>query len=226
MLLACLGFCYSWALTTSIYLWSYDIPQNPMRHSTQHFVPHCVTWSVCLLQSKDKRLSEWLDSHGTVSNVTGSQELANSMKHSSDFPVAQMVKNLSAMQETWVWSLGWEDTLEKRVATHFSILAWRIPWTEDPGRLHSMGSQRVGHDWVTNTSICFRHSDWVVWLSRVVIMTFSTWSFYILGSKTMYVLTWFSQMDLFYYSPKLVVFFRLCVLIWGLKSILTIYFKS
>ena len=60
--------------------------------------------------------------------------------------VAQMVKNLPAMQETQVQSLGSEDPLEKGMATHFSILAWRIPWTEDPGGLHSMGSQRVGHD--------------------------------------------------------------------------------
>ena len=64
---------------------------------------------------------------------------------------AQMVKNLPEMQETWVWSLGWEDPLENGMATHSSIQAWRIPWTEDPGRLQSMGSQRAGHDWVTNT---------------------------------------------------------------------------
>ena len=59
--------------------------------------------------------------------------------------VAQMVKNPSAMQETWVQSLGWEDPLEEGMATHSSILAWRIPWTEEPGRLQSMGSQRVRH---------------------------------------------------------------------------------
>ena len=59
--------------------------------------------------------------------------------------MAQMVKNLPAMQETWVRSLGWEDSLEKRMATHSSILAWRIPRTEEPGGLQSMGSQTVGH---------------------------------------------------------------------------------
>ena len=59
--------------------------------------------------------------------------------------VAQMVKNLSAMQKTWVLSLGQEDPLEKGMATHSSILAWRLPRTEEPGRLQSMGSQRVGH---------------------------------------------------------------------------------
>ena len=56
------------------------------------------------------------------------------------------VKNLPAMRETWVRSLGWEDPLEEGMATHSSILAWRIPWTEEPGRLQSMGSQRVGHN--------------------------------------------------------------------------------
>ena len=60
--------------------------------------------------------------------------------------VAQRAKNLPAKQETWVWSLGWEDPLEKRMATHSSILVWRIPWTEEPGGLQSMGSQRVRHD--------------------------------------------------------------------------------
>jgi len=60
--------------------------------------------------------------------------------------VAQLVKNLPVMQETWVQSLGQEDPLENIMAAHSSILAWRIPWTEEPGRLQSMGLQRVGHD--------------------------------------------------------------------------------
>ena len=60
--------------------------------------------------------------------------------------MAQMEKNLPAMQETQVQSLGWEDALEKGMATHSSILAWRIPWTEEPGGLSSMGLQRAGHD--------------------------------------------------------------------------------
>ena len=60
--------------------------------------------------------------------------------------MAQMVKNLPAMQETRVQSLGWEDLLEKGEATHAGILAFRIPWIKEPGRLQSMGSQRVGHN--------------------------------------------------------------------------------
>ena len=63
-----------------------------------------------------------------------------------DYLVAQMVKNPPAKQEIWVRSLGRADPLEKGMATHSSILAWRIPWTEEPGGLQSMGLQRVGHD--------------------------------------------------------------------------------
>ena len=57
-----------------------------------------------------------------------------------------MVKRLYAMQETWIQSLGWEDPLKKEMAAHSSTLAWKIPWTEEPGRLQSTGWQRVGHD--------------------------------------------------------------------------------
>ena len=67
--------------------------------------------------------------------------------------MAQIVENPPAVQETWVRSLGQEDPLEEGMAAHPSILAWRIPWTEEPGRLQSMGSQRVRHDCVTNTHI-------------------------------------------------------------------------
>ena len=88
--------------------------------------------------------------------------------------VVQMVKHLPAMWETWVQSLGWEDPLEKAMATHSSTLAWKIPWMEETGRLQSMGSQRVGHDWATSLtchqftwikdfkiSFSFSVGDWV-----------------------------------------------------------------
>ena len=64
------------------------------------------------------------------------------------------------MWETWVRSLGREDPLEKEMATHSSILAWRIPWTEEPGGLQSTGSQRVRHDWTTSLSL-YKHYDCV-----------------------------------------------------------------
>ena len=62
------------------------------------------------------------------------------------FPGRSVVKNQPAIQETQVPPLGWEDPLEKEIATHSSIVAWEIPWTEEPGGLKSMGSQKVGHD--------------------------------------------------------------------------------
>ena len=67
--------------------------------------------------------------------------------------VAQMVKHLSIMWETRVWSLGWEDPLEKEMTIHSSILAWKIPWTEEPSGLLFIGSQRIGRDWAANTSL-------------------------------------------------------------------------
>ena len=72
--------------------------------------------------------------------------------------VAQIVKNLPAVQETQVWSLGRKDPLEKGMATRSSILTWRIPWTEEPGGLQSMESQRVGHNWATNTQETLREN--------------------------------------------------------------------
>ena len=65
--------------------------------------------------------------------------------------MAHLIKNLSALWENWVWSLGWDDPLQKGMATHSSILAWKIPWTEEHGKLHFMEWQRHQHDWVTNT---------------------------------------------------------------------------
>ena len=73
--------------------------------------------------------------------------------------VAQRVKRLPTMRETWVRSLGQEDPLEKAMAPHSSTLAWKTPWTEKPGRLQSMGSPRVGHDWATSLSL-FTFMHW------------------------------------------------------------------
>ena len=83
------------------------------------------------------------------------------MEHYMTFAslVAQMVKRLPTMRETWVRSLGWEDPLEKEMATHSSILAWKIPWTGDPGRLQSIQSQRARHDWVTSLHRAFKNSE-------------------------------------------------------------------
>ena len=79
--------------------------------------------------------------------------------------VAQRLKHLPTTQETWVRSLGWEDPLEKEMATHSSSLAWRIPWTEEPGGLWSTGSRTVGHDWATSLSLSLsKCTSWVATL--------------------------------------------------------------
>ena len=75
-----------------------------------------------------------------------SSGIAGSYGSSRTSLVAQTIKRLSTMQETRVLSLGWKDPLEKEMAIHSSTIAWKIPWTEEPGRLQSMGLQRVGHD--------------------------------------------------------------------------------
>ena len=78
------------------------------------------------------------------------------MSTRKDLRVAQTVKNLPEKQETRVWSLGWQVPLEKGMAIHSSILAWRVAWTEKNGGLQSVESQRVGHDWVTTTPVLTR----------------------------------------------------------------------
>ena len=96
------------------------------------------------------------------------------MDHRSSL-VAQLVKNPPAVRETWVLSLGQQDPLEKGMAIHSSILAWRIPWTEEPSGLQSMGSQRVGHDWSTNTFTFFPWIILIVHWQPFVIMTEELW---------------------------------------------------
>ena len=81
---------------------------------------------------------------GEEDTLTFSEHLVSSL-------VAQSVKNQPVTQETWVRSLGREDSLEKGMTTYCSVLTWRIPWTEEPSRLQSLESQRVGHGWVANT---------------------------------------------------------------------------
>ena len=89
---------------------------------------------------------------------------------------APTVRRLPAIRETPVQLLGWEDPLEKEMAPHSSTLAWRIPWTEEPGRLWSMGSQRVKHNWATSLSFPFlmfwkQALSWALWSSRYCSLT-------------------------------------------------------
>ena len=93
-----------------------------------------------------------MKSFSTSSNNISTSEQFHSITLTVASLVAESVKNLPAVQETRVQSLGWEDPLEKVIASHSSILAWKISWTEEPGGLQSMGSQRLGHDWETSLS--------------------------------------------------------------------------
>ena len=81
--------------------------------------------------------------------------------------MAQMVKCLSTMWETRVQSLGWGDPLEKEMAIHSSTIAWKIPWTEEPGRLQSMELQRVRHDWATSLSLSHLYLDEHIYISDI-----------------------------------------------------------
>ena len=88
--------------------------------------------------------------------------------------VAQMAKRLSAMWETWVQSLGWEGPLEKEMAIHSSTLVWTIPWTEEPGRLQSIGPQRVRHDWsdlAPSTWALIFVVRWLLWLFSPLLVS-------------------------------------------------------
>ena len=106
--------------------------------------------------------------------------------------VAQTVKHLSTMRETWVRSLDWEDPLEKEMAIHSSTIAWKIPWTEEPGRLQSMGSQRVGHDWVTS-----RHVKSALYLGYVIRSMSS--EFVCLPKRAEYVFSCLESLELLSY---------------------------
>ena len=87
----------------------------------------------------------WVTVHGVAKSPTRLSDFTDSLTNLTSL-VAQRLKRLPAMRETWVQSLGRKDALEKEMAIHSSILAWEIPWTEEPGGLQSMGSQRVGHN--------------------------------------------------------------------------------
>ena len=112
-------------------------------------------------ESVDWLLSPWLiDSEGAVHIKSGTDPTVrktNSRLPMSSGFVAQSVKNLPAMQETQVQLLGWEDPLEKEMATHSTILAWRIPWTEEPGRFPVHRIARVGRDLATKPPTLYYH---------------------------------------------------------------------
>ena len=141
----------------------------------RHQKMHRRLWGVSIKERKSGRQSGcsriWLTALvESLINSTTIYWVLTYMRSGASL-VAQIVKNLPVMQETRVQPLGWEDPLEKGMATHSSILAWRIPWTEEPDLLQSMGLQRVGHVWVTNAYLpcaghygccCGNSNEWAI----------------------------------------------------------------
>ena len=127
------------------------------RSNWQHLLDH---WKSKRVPEKHLPLLYWLRQSlwlcGSPQSVVSLAKLI--FQHNKTSLLAQMVKHLSAMRETWVQPLGQEDPLEKEMAIHSSTIAWKIPWTEEPGRLQSMGWQRVGHDWATSLT----HKLWKI----------------------------------------------------------------
>ena len=123
----------------------------------------------------------------------------------SSSQVAQKVKNLPEMQETHVWSLDWEGPLEKRMTIHSGILAWKIPWTEEPGRRQSTGSQRVWHNWKTNT-FTFMFIELVILSDDLIlsITSFSSWPNWGGG----WVGWWVVVIVVVFYNQKIFILYR------------------
>ena len=114
------------------------------------------------------------------------------------------IKNLLVMQETWIRSLGWEDPLKKAMAPHYSILDWRIPWTEEPGGLQPMGLQRVGHDQETNT-----HTYMRAWISLANYTLKS--HFYLLTIRIQWCNWYFYIYSFMHHHCILLLFFHILV---------------
>ena len=154
-------------------IWSYLSSSSAIKHSQgleSKLKKPCRCFGMCSPNwyISHRRVSEtslravcpFLKHHtGKLSYPQSITEFRNELVSQWASPVAQTVKNLPAVQETQVQSLGWEDSLEKGMATHSSILDCKIPWTEEPGRLQSMGLQRVRHDWALTHTHTHTHTQ-------------------------------------------------------------------
>ena len=120
----------------------------------RNLLENCVYFTLKNRRQKDKRENKLWNLVNHYQHLLLIVAMSRNRILSGPFLItAQTVKHLPTMRETRVWSLGQEVPLEKEMAIHSSILAWKIPWMEEPGRLQSMGSQRVGHDWIHFTSL-------------------------------------------------------------------------
>ena len=118
---------------------------NAKKFSHMHF-------QLSINEKREKKRISDIKSQISLKNLNSVNKTENNKLYFNSL-VAQMVMSLTAMQDTQVWSLGQKDTLEKEMATHLIIFAWKIPFMEEPGRLHTVGLQRVRHDWVTSLSL-------------------------------------------------------------------------
>ena len=140
------------------------VDKRTIKHISNRIFSKDINW-IHILKTHSSTLAwkiPWMEESGRLQSMGSHQSDMTEWLHFFHFSfqrlmelyktlmVAQMVKNLPAVQETQVPSLGWEHPLEKEMAIHSSILTWKILWTEEPGELQSMESQRAGHDWVTN----------------------------------------------------------------------------
>ena len=153
--------------------------------------------------SEEKRKTKTFDAHNSVCIYI--------YTHIHTSLEAQMVKNLPTMRETQVGSLGQEDNLEKEMATRSSILAWKIPWTEETGRLLSLRSQRVRHDWTTKNS-CSPPGDLRAECHEEALLSLSL-------SKYIYIYIYISQWDIFAelkwsYKMKIFILYRFSFLLF------------
>ena len=112
------------------------------------------------------------------------------------FSCGSEVKNLPAMQEAQIWSLGWEEPLEKVMVTHSTILAWRIPWTGEPGRLQFIGLQRIRHNWVTFTS---KYNTWYFHIHAFLFQCINCAFYY--STSWIFLDTSFYRSNSFYFPP-------------------------
>ena len=130
-----------------------SMPGLPVFHYLPEFAQTHVHWVGDAIQPSHHKPRQYTEKQRHYSANKGLY--SQSYSFSSSHIVAQMVKSLPAVRETQVRSLDQEDPLEKEMATHSSILVWKIPWMEEPGQLQSEGSQRVGHNWTTSLSFFF-----------------------------------------------------------------------
>ena len=125
-----------------------------------------------------------------VSNKSSKRALFSYLFNVRASLLAQRLKRLPPMRETRVWSLGREDPLKKEMAIHYSILAWRIPWTEKPSRLQSTGSQRVGHDWTTSPHLTYSTYKSATGTSRITLLL-TGYICYLGNLAVMFRLSWY-----------------------------------